>query len=155
MLSVTQEYLTNALAEKMAQIQKEAIQNGQSQNSSNQVNTNPKEKNSYNSETSKSVATKTPSMLDLQRKISNLRKDNDVDVVIVLSPHQDVMDLIERVDCVICKNVYDDIPVTGKTINSVFTMRIPDAGSIGTILTTPAKMYSGHVYTKIEISEDK
>lgn len=154
-LSVTQEYLTNALVEKKAQIQKEANQNGQASNSPLQDQTNVKEKNSYNSETSKSIATKTPCMLDLQRKITNLRKDNDVDVIIVLSPHQDIIDLIERVDCVICKNVYDDIPVTGKTINSVFTMRVPDVGSIGTILTTPAKMYSGHVYTKIEINEDE
>lgn len=151
-ISVTQDFLTLALNEKKAQIKKEAEESGKKVYEESKKS---KENVSSNSETSKSVNNKTPLMKQLQAKINNLRRQNEADIVLILSPHQDVLDLVEKVDCAICKTVYDDIPNEGKVINSVFTMRVPATGSVGTILTTPAKMFSGHVYTKIEINEEQ
>lgn len=64
------------------------------------------------------------------------------------------MKYLDKVDCVICKTVSEDIPDEGKLVDSVFVMRVPNAGIIGTILSSPAKMLQGHTYSKVELPKD-
>lgn len=91
----------------------------------------------------------------IQENIYKLRYENEVDLVIVICPDQKISKYIDKIDCLICKTVTNDVPDNGKVVDDVFVMRDPNAGSIGTILSSPAKMLSGRVYTKVEIIEDE
>lgn len=61
---------------------------------------------------------------------------------------------MNKVDCAICKTVADDVSDEGKSYDSIFVMRVPNSGIIGTILSSPAKMLQGHIYSKVEIPKD-
>lgn len=87
---------------------------------------------------------------DIQEKIDNLRNNNNADIVILISPSDDILKHVEKVDCLIAKNVTSDIPDEGKSINNTFVMRVPDSGKVGAILSSPAKMMQGSVYTKVK-----
>ena len=91
----------------------------------------------------------------IQERIYKLRYEDEVDLVVVLSPDQKITKYIDKVDCAICKTVTDDIPDEGKTVDNIFVMRVPNVGIIGTVLSSPAKMLQGHVYSKVEIKKDE
>lgn len=97
----------------------------------------------------------TTSMKQLQENIYKLRYENEVDLIVVIAPDQKVTKYLDKIDCAICKTVEDTIPDVGKVVNSIFIMRDPDIGSIGAVLSSPAKMLSGNVYTKVEIKPDE
>lgn len=103
------------------------------------------------------IASTTPTnnMKHLQEVIYRLRYENEVDLIVVIAPDQKVTKYLDKIDCVICKTVEQDIPDYGKLVNSIFVMRDPDVGTIGTILSSPAKMLSGHIYTKVEIIQEE
>lgn len=96
----------------------------------------------------------TQSFKEIQERIYKLRYEDEVDIVVVLSPDQKITKYINKVDCVICKTVSDDVPDEGKTVNDLFVMRVPNLGIIGTVLSSPAKMLQGHVYSKVEIPKE-
>ena len=87
----------------------------------------------------------------LQERIYKLRYEDEVDLVVVLSPDQKITKYLDKVDCAICKSVTEDVPDEGKTIDSIFVMRVPNTDIIGTVLSSPAKMLQGHIYSKVEI----
>ena len=91
----------------------------------------------------------------IQERIYKLRYEDEVDLVVVLSPDQKITKYIDKVDCVICKTVSEDISDEGKTVDNIFVMRVPNVGIIGTVLSSPAKMLQGHVYSKVEIKKDE
>lgn len=62
---------------------------------------------------------------------------------------------MDKVDCAICRTVTEDVPDEGKTVDSIFVMRVPNTGIIGTVLSSPAKMLSAHVYSKVEIPKEE
>ena len=90
-------------------------------------------------------------MIELENKVKLLKNKEDADFVIIVAPHQDILDICDSADCVLCKTVYDDISDQGKYVNSSFVMRVPESGTIGTILSTPAKSLSGDVYKEVEV----
>lgn len=91
----------------------------------------------------------------IQEKIYKLRYENEVDIVVVLSPDYKITKYLDKVDCVICKTVSEDVPDEGKTVDSTFVMRVPNVGIIGTVLSSPAKMLQGHIYSKVEIPKEE
>lgn len=145
-ISISQNQLNDILDSKKQQILKENPSLLQNKDSSS----DRYDGSEHKSFTSKPVKTKTPQMLQLQNLVSSLYAENKADLVIVLAPHQDVVDVLDRVDCVIAKNVYDDIPEEGKSLNSTYIMRIPENAKMGAILSSPAKMLSGNVFTYID-----
>ena len=94
-------------------------------------------------------------MKGIQENIYKLRYEDEVDLVVVISPDQKITKYIDKVDCAICKTVQEDVPDTGKVDGSIFVMRVPDAGLIGTVLSTPAKMLAGNIYNKVEIKPEE
>lgn len=97
----------------------------------------------------------TTNMKAIQERIYKLRYEDEVDLVIVVAPDQKITKYLDKVDCAICKTVSEDIPDNGATDNSIFIMRVPDVSLIGAILSSPAKMLSGQVYSKVEISQEE
>ena len=65
------------------------------------------------------------------------------------------MKYLDKIDCVVCKTVSSDVPDEGKSVDSIFVMRVPNLGIVGTILSSPAKMLQGHIYSKVEIKKDE
>lgn len=102
---------------------------------------------------SEAIASSVPTanMKAIQEKIYKLRYEDEVDIVVVIAPDQKVTKYLDKIDCAICKTVTEDISDNGKTENNVFIMRVPDQSLIGAVLSSPAKMLSGHVYSKVEI----
>lgn len=90
----------------------------------------------------------------IQEQIYKLRYEDEVDLVLVTCIDQKISKYLDKVDCYICKTVEADVADSGKTLNSTFIMRDPDLGTVGAILSSPAKMLSGHIYTKVEISPE-
>lgn len=90
----------------------------------------------------------------IQERIYKLRYEDEVDIVVVLSPDQKITKYLDKVDCAICMTVTEDVPDEGKTIDSIFVMRVPNTGIIGTVLSSPAKMLQGHIYSKVEIPKE-
>lgn len=87
----------------------------------------------------------------IQEQIYKLRYENEVDLVIVTCIDQKISKYLDKVDCYICKTVDAEVSDAGKSLNSTFIMRDPDLGTVGAILSSPAKMLSGHIYTKVEV----
>lgn len=97
----------------------------------------------------------TKSMKAVQENIYKLRYEDEVDLVFVVAPDQKITKYLDKVDCAICKTVSDDVSDSGKTDGSIYVMRVPDAGYIGTVLSTPAKMLAGNIYNKVEIKPEE
>ena len=97
----------------------------------------------------------TTNMKLAQENIYKLRYENEVDLIVVIAPDQKVIKYLDKIDCAICKTVEESTPDIGKVVNSIFVMRDPDAGAIGAVLSSPAKMLSGNVYTKVEIKQEE
>lgn len=107
---------------------------------------------------SEAIASSVPTanMKTIQERIYKLRYEDEVDLVVVIASDQKITKYLDKVDCAICKTVSEDIPDNGSADNGVLIMRVPDLSLIGTVLSSPAKMLSGHVYSKVEIpQEDK
>lgn len=102
------------------------------------------------------IASKVPTATfkAIQERIYKLRYEDEVDLVVILSPDQKIIKYLDKVDCAICKTVTEDVSDEGKTVDSVFVMRVPNAGIIGTVLSSPAKMLQGHIYSKVEIPKE-
>lgn len=93
-------------------------------------------------------------MKAIQERIYKLRYEDEVDLVVVVAPDQKITKYLDKVDCAICKTVTDEVPDNGSTDNGMFIMRVPDLSLIGTVLSSPAKMLSGQVYSKVEIPQE-
>ncbi|MDO5329219.1 MAG: hypothetical protein Q4E88_03885 [Coriobacteriia bacterium] len=96
-----------------------------------------------------SVKNPTIQMKNIQNYITNLRVNNKADILIIVAPRQEVLEVVDKIDCLIAKSVKEDIPDEGKSINDVYIMRVPEAGKIGAILSSPAKMMQGSVFSKV------
>lgn len=103
----------------------------------------------YKSFTSNNVKSKTKQMIEIQNKISYLYKKQKADIIVVLASKQDVLDVIEKVDCVITKNVYDNVPSKGKLVNETFVMRLPENEHTCALVCSPAKMFTAYLYKYI------
>lgn len=93
----------------------------------------------------------TQAFKSIQERIYKLRYEDEVDLVVILSPDQKITKYLDKVDCAICRTVTEDVSDEGKTIDSIFVMRVPNTGIIGTVLSSPAKMLQGRIYSKVEI----
>lgn len=88
----------------------------------------------------------------LQKRIDKLRYVDEASLILVLCPNQKICDYLEKVDCAICGSTNPDVPESGKQCGSVYVMRIPTAGIVGTLTSSPAKMIIGRVYKEVETS---
>lgn len=148
-ISIGQQALNDILNSKKEQILKEDS-NKKNQLSTSTENNDESKVFIEKSFTSIPVKTKTQAMINFQKKIENLYVENKADIVIVVAPHQDVLDVIDRADCVIANKCYDNIDAEGNSINSTYVMPVPGKDCIGTILSSPAKMLSAKIFQQIE-----
>lgn len=89
---------------------------------------------------------------NVQHNIYMLRYVDEADIIVVIAPDQKIIKYLNDINCALCQHVDDNITDQGRSDSTGFTMREPDKLKIGSIVVTPAKMFSGDVYTKIEVN---